>query len=237
MHRRKTYEDRLGRQYPEIIKRNPGGRRKATPTPSPPSPSPRRSKVTLTIAITAAAAAVAGVTINASVDRSAGSGGSLTVQVKLDLNYIIAALAKLGFHSTDVTNSSSPSYDKDCAKSATLGVKKFLTQYPCKEYASTITTVRKGNTTTHVVITRVTMPTPGLASKYETEADAPGSGNPPGESPAFFNGYCYASGRNGATVWTEQVQPTGNRGEDQAILQAAALTKLTPHYLGVHCTE
>lgn len=192
----------------------------------------------LTIAITATVVAVvAGVTINASVGGSAGSGDSLTVQVKLDLNYIIAALAKLGFHSTHVTNSSSPNYGKDCAESATGAVREFLFKYPCKEYASAITTVRKGDTATHVVITRVTMSTPGLANKYESNADASGSGNPPGEPRAYFNGYCYASGRNGATVWTEQVQSTGNRGADQEILQAAALTKLTPRYLGVHCTD
>jgi hypothetical protein len=77
------------------------------------------------------------------------------------------------------------------------------------------------------------MPTAALASMYKTEVDAPGTGNPPGISSAF-NGDCYASGQQGATVWTIWVRPSGDAKVDQEILQVAAQGKLTPSYLGRH---
>jgi hypothetical protein len=45
------------------------------------------------------------------------------------------------------------------------------------------------------------MPTTTLASQYKARADKFGQGNPPGE-PHAFTGLCYASGQNGATVWS-----------------------------------
>ena len=80
------------------------------------------------------------------------------------------------------------------------------------------------------------MPTVALAAQYKGEADAPLNGNPPGESLAF-NGLCYASGQNGATVWTEQVQSAGplSIDVDRQILQDAAPGKLTAGYVLQHC--
>jgi hypothetical protein len=239
MHSRKAYTDRLGRRYSAAIKHNPRGRRKAVPAP-PPSPSPpRRSKVKLTLSLTVTATAIGvAVAVGASGGNSAGGGDSLTVQVKVDISQAISAIAKLGFRSTSNGNSSNPHYGADCAKNATLDVKQFLIQHRCKEYASAIVMVGKGTTTTHLVITRVIMPTKALAIKYESTADTPESGNPPGEPPTVFNGLCYASSRNGDTVRTEQVQPTGDVNADQGLLQAAATpTKLTHSYLKKHCIQ
>jgi len=156
------------------------------------------------------------------------------VQVKADLTQAIAALAGLGFHSARGVNSSNPSYGTDCARSATGEVGQFLTRHPCKEYASATLTSRRQGTTAQVAMSWVVMPTATLASQYKAKADAPQQGNPPGEPPAF-NGLCYASGQNGATVWTAQVQPTGHVNADREILQAAAPSRLTQSYLQQHC--
>jgi hypothetical protein len=154
------------------------------------------------------------------------------VQVKADLTQAIAALAKLGFPSTRSINSS---YGTDCEKTASGGVKQFLTRHPCKEYASAILTARRQGTTARVAISWVVMPTANLAEQYEAKANVYGQGNPPGEPPMTFNGHCYASHQNDATVWAEQVQPTGHVNADREILQAAAPAKLTLDYLHKHC--
>jgi hypothetical protein len=180
------------------------------------------------VAVTVAAGAVV---VGVSLGASAGSGDSLTVQVKADLTEAIAALAKIGFRSTPST---SPSSGTACAASATGEVRQFLMRYPCKEYASTTLMARRQGATAQVVISWVVMPTLTLAEHYKTKADAPQLGNPPGE-PLAFNGLCYASGQNGATVWTEQVQPTGHVNTDREVLQAAAPRKLTLSYLQQHC--
>jgi hypothetical protein len=80
------------------------------------------------------------------------------------------------------------------------------------------------------------MSTISLAAQYKVYADTPGEGNPPGQS-STFTGFCYSSGQDGDTVWTEQVQPTGNIQTDQEILQAAAPQTLSAGYLKQHCTR
>jgi hypothetical protein len=185
----------------------------------------------------AAAATIGAVSVSASLSGSSGSGDTLTVQVKADLIQVAAALARLGFQNTPTVNSITPSYATDCAANATGEVRQFLTRHPCKEYASGILMVRKQGTATRVTISWVVMPSVTLAKQYKARADTYGQGNPPGQPPAYFPGQCYASGQNGATVWAEQVQPTGNLNADQEILQAAAPSKLSPDYLRQHCVQ
>ncbi len=151
------------------------------------------------------------------------------------MNQAIAELAKLGFRIIESVDSSSASDSKACTRDSSGDVRQFLEQHPCKEYAVARMTVLRQGTTTQLVISWVVMPTPSLAEKYQEKADKSGKGNPPGQPRAVFNGNCYASSRNGATVWAEQVKPTGNLNADRAILQAAAPTKLPQSYLKVHC--
>ncbi len=79
------------------------------------------------------------------------------------------------------------------------------------------------------------MPTAALASQYKATADAPHTGNPPGER--GFSGLCYASGQTGATVWTEQVRATEHMPVEieREILQATAPRKPSAGYLQQHC--
>ena len=97
--------------------------------------------------------------------------------------------------------------------------------------------VRKQGTITRVAITWVVMPSVTLAKQYKAISDTYGQGNPPGQPPTSFPGQCYASGQNGATVWAEQVQPTGNLTADQQILQAAAPMRLSQDDLQQHCVR
>jgi hypothetical protein len=189
------------------------------------------------IATVAVAATIGVISVSASLAGSSGSGDTLTVQVKADLTQVAAALASRGFQDTRSASSMTSSYATNCAANATLEVKQFLTQNQCKEYATAILIVRKRGTTTRVAITWVVMPSVTLAKQYKAIADAYGKGNPPGQPPTFFPGRCYASGQNGATVWAEQVQPTGNLTTDQEILQAAAPTMLSRDDLREHCVR
>jgi hypothetical protein len=153
--------------------------------------------------------------------------------VKADLTHAVAALIALGYRS--VVPQPSPS--RDCAGSATGNVRQLLTRHPCKEYASTTLTAYRHGGSAQIAISWVVMPTAALAEQYKAEADTPGQGNPPEQSPNY-NGLCYASGQDGATVWTEQLQPTGHLtvSADQKLLQAAAPAKhLTAVYLQQHC--
>jgi hypothetical protein len=226
VHRRKELNPRSG---------SPTAHPPVPPPPTAPSSSPtsprqpsRKKKLAVTVAATAAVGVVA---FTASLS---GSGGSLNVQVKADLTQSIVALAKIGFDRAPGTSSSNPSYGTDCKSSATGQVKLFLTQHPCKEFATaTLTTARSG-TTAQVAISWVVMPTINLATQYKTRADTPGEGNPPGQSGAF-TGLCYSSGQDGDTVWSEQVQPTGNVDADREILQAVAPETLSSGYLQQHC--
>jgi hypothetical protein len=150
--------------------------------------------------------------------------------VKFDVNAVVAELVRLGFHSTSSTKSDNPG-NENCAASATGQVKVFLIAHPCKEYASATFKVQKGSIATNVVVSWVVMPYRALASQYEGWANEFRSGNPPGEPPLTFNGRCYASGRNDKTVWTEQVQGTGDKVIDRQMLDAAAPMSLSSSYL------
>jgi hypothetical protein len=203
---------------------------------------PRRKKTLRNVTITIAAAATitagaATLTISGSSTGSATSGGSLSVRVKIDLNKALDALAAiLGFRTLEgpASQASGPSYHPDCAKSATGKVQQFLTLHPCKQFATATRTIAKSGTTAQIAFSWVEMPTSAIAGKYKAKVDTPGTGNPPGASLAF-NGYCYASGQKGATVWTMLVRPTGHVDVDREILQIAAREKLGPSYLQQHC--
>ena len=187
----------------------------------------------------AASVSVGYLTLSGTLSGSASSGGDFSVQVKIDLDKILGALATvLGFHSAHGPGVSTwgPTYLPNCIDSATKGVKHFLELHHCKQFAAAARIVVKPGTTAQVAFSWVEMPTAALGSKYKTEVDTPGTGNPPGISSAF-NGECYASGQQGATVWTIWVRPTGDAKVDQEILQVAAQGKLTPSYLRHHCVS
>jgi hypothetical protein len=80
------------------------------------------------------------------------------------------------------------------------------------------------------------MPTAVLAGDYKATVDLAGSGNSPGV-PLTFNGFCYASGQQGTTVWTVFLRPTGRVGVDRRILQTVAREKLKVSYLRHHCID
>jgi hypothetical protein len=193
---------------------------------------------TAVLTFTAVAAITIGpLAITGAFDTSATGGGAFSVQVRVDLNKDLSALAAiLGLRSMQgfESGASGPSYHPDCAKNATRAVKRFLTHNHCMQYATATRTVAKPGTTAQVAFTWVEMRTAGLAGKYKVKVDKPGTGNPPGVSLAF-NGYCYASGQQGATVWTVLVKPTGHVNADRKILQVAARRKLALSYLQRHC--
>jgi hypothetical protein len=257
MHRRSAYRRRDGSRVPETIARNPRRRRKSAPA----APTPRRKARRIALsAVVAVAVAGTGLGFSVTSGRSAASGDSLTVQVNADLTQIIAALARLGFRIARGADSASPSRDSRpqaalpspshgpaCVGTATGRVRTFLLgkhhgKNNCKESASSIMTISRQGVTTRVVITWVVLGDANLAGQYEDKANSPhqGAGNPPGEPPKVFDGDCYASGRNGATVWTEQVHLTGSTtNTDQEILRAMAptTTKLSPRYLQKNCPD
>jgi hypothetical protein len=193
---------------------------------------------TAVLTFTAVAAITIGpLAITGAFDTSATGGGTFSVQVRVDLNKDLSALAAiLGLRSIQGSESgaSGPSYHPDCAKKATRAVKSFLTHNHCKQYATATRTVAKPGTTAQVAFTWVEMRTAALAGKYKAKVDKSGTGNPPGVSLAF-NGYCYASGQQGATVRTVLVKPTGHVNADRKILQVAARSKLALSYLQRHC--
>jgi hypothetical protein len=176
--------------------------------------------------------------LSAVYSGSPNGSNNLSVQIKVDLNNALAGLTALGFHDVRTIRSrkSGPAHRTDCAKSATGNVKTFLTNNHCKLYVTATRTVAKQGVTALVAFSWVEMHTSTLAGQYKAEVDTYGTGNPPGV-PHAFNGRCYTSGLQGATVWTIELRPTGNVDIDRKVLQAAARTKLTPSYLRQHCTE
>jgi hypothetical protein len=246
MHFRRAYRRKDGTQVAETIARNPRRPRTATTdVPHQPQP-PRRRNIKLTLSLAAAGLAIAGTLVGVTVNGSTAGGGSLTVQVRIDITRALAALAKLSLgklpsassaRSVGIqpkASSSNPTYGTDCAKTATKEVKQFLTSHSCKEYATALLTEHEQTMDAHVAMTWVVMPSTALATTYKSKADRYRYGNPPGEPPAF-NGRCYASGQNGSTIWTEQVQPTGRPAVDQAVLHASAPVNLSTEYLREHC--
>lgn len=192
---------------------------------------PRRRNAGLAVAATVTAAITIGfVTVTLSTGSGPGDGG-VSVQVDANLNQAVAGLLTLRFAGVRL----GPSYATDCAGSATGEVSQFLVRHPCKQYASTTLKVHRPGTAAQAVVSWVVMPTAALASQYKATADAPHTGNPPGER--GFSGLCYASGQTGTTVWTEQVKPTGKMPveTEREILQATAPRKLSAGYLQQHC--
>jgi hypothetical protein len=177
-----------------------------------------------------------GLTATGTFSSPSDGDGGLSVQATVDLNDAISALKGLGFGGKVDAGVGAP-YSNDpanCAESATGQVKEFLTHYPCIGYAADTWTITRQNSSTYVVFAWTEMPITPLADRYKSLVDKFGSGNPPGVSP-YFNGLCYASGQQGATVWTVEVQPTGNPSVDHTILQAAAPQELPMGYLAKHC--
>jgi hypothetical protein len=205
----------------------------ATDQSAPPSQSKTLRNVVLTVTL-AAAVIVGPLAISGTLNSSSNGDNNLTVQVKIDLAKSLGALATvLGLRGAPGVNSG-PSYHEDCATSATRAVSTFLKLNHCKQYATATRTVVKAGVTAQVAFSWVEMPSAALAAQYKAKVDAPRTGNPPGVSLAF-NGFCYASGRQGATVWTVLVKPTGRVNIDREILRVAARRKLTSTYLRRHC--
>lgn len=204
--------------------------------------SPRPSKPLRNAALTLAAAAaitVGPLAATGVFDTSATGGSEFSVQVQVDLNKAASALAAvLELRSTQDLKSKTSGliYNSDCANNTTGEVKHFLTLNHCKQYATVTRTFAKHGTTVQVAFTWVEMPTAALARMYKTTVDMPRTGNPPGVSLAF-NGFCYASGQQGATVWTVLLKPTGHVNVDREILQVAARRKLALSYLQQHCIK
>jgi hypothetical protein len=199
-----------------------------------------RKKKTKSIAAVAAVVTVtgtfAGLTATGTFSSPSDGSGGLSVQATFDLNKAVSALGGLGFGGKVVAGVGVP-YGNDptnCAESATGQVKVFLTHYPCRQYAADTWSITRQDSSTYVVFAWTEMPITPLADRYKALVDKFGSGNPPGVSP-FFNGLCYASGQQGATVWTVEVHPTGNPDVDPKILQAAAPQELPMAYLTKHC--
>lgn len=207
-HRAKPYRRGDGTPVRGYTARNPGQRKVAA--------------VTVATAVT-----IGFLTFSGSLPLTGGaaSGGSegVSVEVSADLNQAVAALAVIGFHGTRVTSSS-----RDCAANSTGAVERFLARHPCDKLILAGLTVRGQEAAARIGISWVTMPSTNLATRYKNKADSYRTGNPP-EPPGRprFNGLCYASGQNGATVWTAQIQPVGhpavriNRGSSGMSRQAS----------------
>jgi hypothetical protein len=193
-------------------------------------------KTVIAVTITFGAVTIA---INETIGGSSGTRvRSFSVQVTVDLKESLGQLATAGWMlSTNSPSNLGPRYYSDCAKSATGNVQLFLSPNRCKQYATAIRAVTKNGVTSLVAISWVEMRTTGWANQYKTLVGEYGTGNPPGVSPLDFNGHCYASGPSepGRTVWTVQVQLTGDITIDRKVLQAAALRNLSPRYLQQHC--
>ena len=201
---------------------------------------PKALRTVVAVAVAASLSIGGYFTLNGTLSSSAGNSSSFAVQVKLDLNKILGALATaLGLRSTysPGISTSGPTYYADCANGGTKGVKNFLELHHCRQFATATRTFVNNGIIAQAVFSWVAMPTASLANSYEMKVDTLGTGNPPGISPASFNGSCYASSRQGETVLTIWVRPTGGAGVDQKILQAAAQGKLTPGYLSRHCID
>jgi hypothetical protein len=242
MHTRACAESQEG---PETCRCVCGGRLHGSARRQPSSdaePSPRRKSRTgrtVGLAITfVATLAIGPFVLNAVFGGSSANGESLSVQVKTDLKNAVIALTAIGFHDARGPDSRilGPSYNTDCAESATGMVKQFLMQHPCEQYAIASRTITKRDTATLVAFGWVEMPTVSLGSQYKAIVDEYDTGNPPGMSLAF-DGLCYASGQSGTIVWTVQVEPTGHVNADRQILQAAMQGTLAPSYLREHCVN
>jgi hypothetical protein len=206
-----------------------------TPKHAPRKKKAKRIAVAATLAVTGT---IGGLTATGTFSSPSGGSGGLTAQVNIDLNKAISALIALGFGgklSSSVGTSDSSNLT-GCAATASGHVRQFLTHYPCEQYAADAWTITKPGATTQVVFGWVRMPTSSLASHYKTLVDTYKTGNPPGVSSAF-NGQCYASGQQASTVWTVEVQPTGDVHSDQTVLRAAAQQDLSAVYLASHCAE
>ncbi len=195
----------------------------------------RRIAVAATVAVTAT---VGGFTLTSTFDSSAGATSHLSTQVNVDLKGTITTLASLGFGVKDASSPGTPGflYSADCSKSSTGLVAKFFASHPCQQYIAETWTITRQDTITLVAFSWVEMTTATLASKYKAVVDAFGTGNPPGVS-SEFNGFCYASDQQGATVWTVEVKPTGKAEVDQGILQDAVKGDLSQGYLKKHCVK
>lgn len=195
----------------------------------------RRTAFAATLAVTAT---VAGFTLTGNFDTPASASSHLTLQANVDLTGTIKTLAALGFGGKELINSSTSgsSHSSDCADSSTSLVREFFVKHPCELYTTEIWTITQQNTAVLVAFTWVEMSMPSLATQYKTVVDAYGTGNPPGVSSAF-NGLCYASDKQGATVWTVELQPTGNISLDQGVLRAAVKGDLSQSYLQKHCIK
>jgi hypothetical protein len=220
-------------------------KRKSGPQTTQQTPPRRRKPLRAVIKTVAVVTITAGaVTVTLTLTLTGAIGGSpstgdrsLSVQVEFDLKEALHELATAGWLlSANSTSNSGPSYHSDCAKSATRRLRLFLSPKRCEQYATTIRAVTKHGVTSLVAISWVEMRTTAWADQYKKLVDEYGTGNPPGVSLAF-NGRCYASGppKPGKTVWTVEVQPTGDVTIDREILQAAARTNLSPRSLQRHC--
>lgn len=195
----------------------------------------RRIAVATTVAVTAT---VGGLTVTGTFDSSASATSHLSAQVNVDLKGTITTLSSLGFDVKDASSPGTPGflYNTDCSKSSTGLVAKFFTSHPCKQYIAETWTITQQDTTALVAFSWVEMATTNLASKYKAVVDAYGTGNPPGVS-SEFDGLCYASDQQGATVWAVEVKPTGRAETDQGILRDAVKGDLSQGYLQKHCVK
>lgn len=201
----------------------------------------RQRKVRRALAFSVAVAitgTIGGLAVTGNLGASSGASSHLSAQVNVDLTSTITTLSSLGFGGKEISSSgtSGSSRHTDCAESSTGLVREFFTHHPCERYTAETWTITRQGTTALVAFSWVEMTTASLASQYKVEVDAYGTGNPPGVSPAF-NGYCYASDQQGLTVWTVEVQPTGNAKADQGILQDAVKGDLSQNYLQKHCVQ
>lgn len=205
-------------------------------TTSTRTPSRRTSlKVPITITATITAGAITA-TVSGAFDSPA-SGTDLSVQVNVDLNKVISTLSLLKYSGKQIsTSGASVPEPEGCAKDSTKEVKVFLTEHPCKDYSADTWMIYQNNISTQVAFSWVEMSTSSLARQYKTKVDTPGTGNPPGISSAF-DGHCYASRRQGDTVWSAEVRPTGNEKIDQGLLESAVQENLSSGYLKIHCPE
>jgi hypothetical protein len=174
-------------------------------------------------AVVTVAGTLGGLTATGTFSSPSGGSGGLSVQVNLDLSKAISALSGLQFGGKLVSSvgTSGTGDPTNCAANATGQVRQFLTHYPCKRYAADMWKITRQDSTTNVVFAWVEIPTTPLANRYKIIVDTYNTGNPPGAS-SSFDGRCYASGQQNSTVWTVEIQPTGNVNTDRTVLQAAA---------------
>jgi hypothetical protein len=199
-------------------------------------PRKKKTRTAVFTASVAVAGSIGGLTATGTFSSSADASSSLSVQTNLDLNKTLSALEGLGYGGKLLSSvgTSGASDSTNCADGATGQVRQFLTHYPCEQYAADTYTMTRQGYTTDVVFAWLEMPTTSLASHYKAVVDTYNTGNPPGVSSAF-NGLCYASGQQGATVWTVWIRPTGDLNADRSALQAAAQEDLSSAYLARHC--